>query len=127
MNNRVYDMAMDLLLEEPYAMQESYSNEQIAECVQKIVGRLNRCPGRYSQTVTADLGLLQIKVKNASSRNGGSFVSVSDETAATYVSKSLAEIIDVSVVCTEEEVKGLIEMLDEAFFALNDSRIYFIP
>lgn len=126
MNNRVYDMAMDLLLEEPYAMQESYSNEQIAECVQKIVGRLNRCPGRYSQTVTADLGLLQIKVKNASSRNGGSLVSVSDETA-TYVSKSLAEIIDVSVVCTEEEVKELIEMLDEAFFALNDSRTYFIP
>ena len=126
MNNRVYDMAMNLLQEEPYAMQESYSNEQIAECVQKIVGRLNRCPGRYSQTVTADLGMLQIKVKNASSRNGGSYLSMSDE-IVTSVSRSLAEIIDVSVVCTEEEVKGLIEMLDEAFFALNDRHTYFIP
>lgn len=119
MRNRVYDMAMELLQEEAYAMHESYSNEQIAECVQKIVGRLNRHGHKYSQTITSDLGLLQIKVKNASSRNGGSFVSVSDETA-TYVSKSLSEIIDVSVVCTEDEVKVLIEMMDEAFFALND-------
>lgn len=126
MGNRVYDMAMELLQEEAYAMHESYNNEQIAECVQKIVGRLNRHGHKYSQTITADLGLLQIKVKNASSRNGGSFVSMSDETA-TYVSKSLSEIIDVSVVCTEDEVKGLIEMMDEAFFALNDSRTYFIP
>lgn len=119
MGNRVYDMAMELLQEEAYAMHESYNNEQIAECVQKIVCRLNRHGHKYSQTITADLGLLQIKVKNASSRNGGSFVSVSDETA-TYVSKSLSEIIDISVVCTEDEVKGLIEMMDEAFFALND-------
>lgn len=119
MGNRVYDMAMELLQEESYAMHESYNNEQIAECVQKIVGRLNRRGHKYSQTITADLGLLQIKVKNASSRNGGSFVSVSDENA-TYVAKSLSEIIDVSVVCTEYEVKGLIEMMDEAFFALND-------
>lgn len=126
MGNRVYDMAMEILKEDSYAMHESYSNEQIAECVQKIVGRLNRQSGKYSQTITADLGLLQLKVKNASSRNGGSFVSVSDETA-TYVSKSLSEIIDVSVVCTEDEVKGLIEMIDEAFFALNDGRTYFIP
>lgn len=119
MKNRVYDMAMDLLQEEPYAMQESYSNEQIAECVQKIVSRLNRQGGKYSQTITADLGLLQIKVKNASSRNGGSYLSMSDE-IVTSVSRSLAEIIDVSVVCTEEEVKVLIEMLDEAFFSLHD-------
>lgn len=112
-------MAMELLQEEAYAMHESYNNEQIAECVQKIVGRLNRHGHKYSQTITADLGLLQIKVKNASSRNGGSFVSVSDETA-TYVARSLSEIIDVSVVCTEDEVKGLIEMMDEAFFALKD-------
>lgn len=126
MGNRVYEMAMEILKDDAYAMQESYSNEQIAECVQKIVGRLNRQRGKYSQTITADLGLLQLKVKNASSRNGGSFVSVSDETA-TYVSKSLSEIIDVSVVCTEDEVKGLIEMMDEAFFALNDRRTYFIP
>ena len=126
MGNRVYDMAMEILKEDSYAMHESYSNEQIAECVQKIVGRLNRQGGKYSQTITADLGLLQLKVKNASSRNGGSFVSVSDETA-TYVSKYLSEIIDVSVVCTEDEVKGLIEMMDEAFFALNDGCTYFIP
>lgn len=126
MGNRVYDMAMELLQEESYAMHESYSNEQIAECVQKIVGRLNRKGCRHSQTITADLGLLQIKVKNASSRNGGSFVSVSDE-QQTCVSKSLSEIIDVSVVCSEDEVKCLIEMMDEAFFALNDSRTYFIP
>lgn len=119
MGNRVYDMAMELLQEESYAMHESYNNDQIAECVQKIVGRLNRLGHKYSQTITADLGLLQIKVKNASSRNGGSFVSVSDETA-TYVSKSLSEIIDVSVVCSKDEVKGLIEMIDEAFFSLND-------
>ena len=126
MGNRVYDMAMELLQEESYAMHESYNNEQIAECVQKIVGRLNRQHGKYSQTITADLGLLQVKVKNAGSRNGGSFVSMSDENG-TYVSRSLAEIIDVSVVCTEDEVKGLIEMMDEAFFSLNDSRTYFIP
>ena len=108
MGNRVYDMAMELLQEEAYAMHESYKNEQIAECVQKIVGRLNRHGHKYSQTITADLGLLQIKVKNASSRNGGSFVSMSDENEnATYVSKSLSEIIDVSVVCTEDEVKCL--------------------
>lgn len=119
MKNRVYEMAMKILKEDAYAMHESYSNEQIAECVQKIVGRLNRHCHKYSQTITADLGLLQLKVKNAGSRNGGSFVSVSDETA-TYVARSLSEIIDVSVVCTEDEVKGLIEMMDEAFFALND-------
>lgn len=126
MGNRVYDMAIEILKEDSFAMHESYSNEQIAECVQKIVGRLNRHGHKYSQTITADLGLLQIKVKNASSRNGGSFVSISDENA-TYVSKSLSEIIDVSVVCSEDEVKTLIEMLDEAFFSLNDSRTYFIP
>lgn len=126
MGNRVYDMAMELLQEEPYAMQDSYSNEQIAECVQKIVGRLNRSGHKYSQTITADLGLLQLKVKNASSRNGGSFVSMSDDTV-TYVSKSLSEIVDVSVVCSSDEVKTLIEMMDEAFFALNDRRTYFIP
>lgn len=119
MKNRVYEMAMAILHEDAYAMHESYSNDQIAECVQKIVSRLNRQGGKYSQTITADLGLLQIKVKNACSRNGGSFVSMSDENA-TYVSRSLSEIIDVSVVCTEDEVKGLIEMMDEAFFALND-------
>lgn len=126
MGNRVYEMAMELLQEEPYAMQDSYSNEQIAECVQKIVGRLNRQGGKYSQTITADLGLLQLKVKNASSRNGGSFVSMSDDTV-TYVSKSLSEIVDVSVVCSSDEVKTLIEMMDEAFLALNDRRTYFIP
>lgn len=126
MKNRVYEMAIELLQEEAYAMQESYNNDQIAECVQKIVGRLNRHCHKYSQTITADLGLLQIKVKNAGSRNGGSFVSVSNETA-TYVSKSLSEIIDVSVVCSEDEVKGLIEMMDEAFFELRDSSTYFIP
>lgn len=119
MGNRVYDMAMELLQEEPYAMQDSYSNEQIAECVQKIVGRLNRSSHKYSQTVTADLGLLQLKVKNAGSRNGGSFVSMSDETITT-VSKSLSEIVDVSVVCSSDEVKGLIEMMDESFVALMD-------
>ncbi len=126
MGNRVYEMAMEILQEEPYAMQDSYSNEQIAECVQKIVGRLNRSGHKYSQTVTADLGLLQLKVKNASSRNGGSFLSMSDDTV-TYVSKSLSEIVDVSVVCSSDEVKTLIEMMDEAFFALNDRRTYFIP
>lgn len=126
MKNRVYEMAIELLQEEAYAMQESYNNDQIAECVQKIVGRLNRHGHKYSQTITADLGLLQIKVKNAGSRNGGSFVSVSNETA-TYVSKSLSEIIDVSVVCSEDEVKGLIEMMDEAFFELSESSTYFIP
>ena len=119
-------MAMEILKEDAYAMQESYSNEQIAECVQKIVGRLNRQRGKYSQTITADLGLLQLKVKNASSRNGGSYVSMSDETC-TCVAKSLSEIIDVSVVCSADEVKCLIEMMDEAFFALNDGRTYFIP
>lgn len=119
MGNRVYDMAMELLQEEPYAMQDSYSNEQIAECVQKIVGRLNRSGHKYSQTITADLGLLQLKVKNASSRNGGSFVSMSDD-VATGVSKSLSEIIDVSVVCTKEEVNGIVEMMDEVFVTLLD-------
>lgn len=126
MKNRVYDMAIEILQEDAYAMHESFSNDQIAECVQKIVSRLNRQGGKYSQTITADLGLLQIKVKNACSRNGGSFVSMSDENA-TCVSESLSEIIDISVACTEDEVKGLIEMMDEAFFALNDSRTYFIP
>lgn len=119
MGNRVYDMAMEILQEEAYAMQESYSNEQIAECVQKIVGRLNRQSGKYSQTITADLGLLQLKVKNASSRNGGSFLSMSDD-VATGVSKSLSEIIDVSVVCTKGEVKEIVEMMDEAFVTLLD-------
>ena len=119
MGNRVYDMAMEILQEEAYAMQESYSNEQIAECVQKIVGRLNRQSGKYSQTITADLGLLQLKVKNASSRKGGSFLSMSDD-VATGVSKSLSEIIDVSVVCTKGEVKEIVEMMDEAFVTLLD-------
>lgn len=126
MGNRVYDMAMELLQEESYAMHESYNNEQIAECVQKIVSRLNRQGGKYSQTITADLGLLQLKVKNSSSRNGGSFVSMSDDTG-TYVSRSLAEIIDVSVVCSQDEVKTLIEMMDEAFFSLNDRKVIFVP
>lgn len=119
MGNRVYDMAMEILKEDSYAMHESYSNEQIAECVQKIVCRLNRQSGKYSKTITADLGLLQLKVKNASSRNGGSFLSMSDD-VATGVSKSLSEIIDVSVVCTKEEVKGIVEMMDEAFVTLLD-------
>lgn len=122
MNNRVYDMAMDLLQEEPYAMQESYSNEQIAECVQHIVSTLNR----YGEISTTGLGQIYIKVKNADSKRGGSYLSMSDD-KITSVARSLSEIIDVSAVCTTEEVKGLIEMMDEAFFALNDSRTYFIP
>ncbi len=126
MGNRVYDMAMEILKEDSFAMHESYKNEQIAECVQKIVGRLNRSKGRYSQTVTADLGLLQLKVKNSSSRNGGSFVSISDDTG-TCVSRLLAEIIDVSVVCSQDEVETLIEMMDEAFFSLNDRKVIFVP
>lgn len=126
MGNRVFDMAMEVLQEEAYAMHESYNNEQIAECVQKIIGRLNRKGCIYSQTVTADLGLLQLKVKNSSSRNGGSFVSISDE-ICTCVSKSLAEIVDVSVECSKDEVKNLIEMMDEAFFSLNDGKVVFVP
>lgn len=126
MENRVYKMAMELLQEEAYAMHESFNNEQIAECVQKIVSRLNRSKTKFQQTVVAGLGMLQIKVRNSNSRNGGSFVSISNE-MCTCVATSLAEILDVSVVCSVDEVKCLIEMMDEAFFSLNDSRTYFIP
>ena len=126
MGNRVYEMAMELLQEDAYAMHESFNNHQIAECVQKIVSRLNRSKTKFQQTVVADLGMLQIKVRNSNSRNGGSFVSISNE-MCTCVATSLAEILDVSVVCSVEEVKCLIEMIDEAFFSLNDSRTYFIP
>lgn len=111
--NHVYRMAISYLEDNNLDMQEEFTDDQIATCVRNIVSRLNREGGVRQQTVRADLGNLQVKVKNCSS---GSFISVSTATC-TGVSKNLVEIFRTDKVANSDEVGVCLDMLNEAWYA----------
>ena len=114
--NHVYRMAISYLEDNNLDMQEEFTNDQIATCVRNIVSRLNRQGGMRQQTIRADLGNLQVKVKNCSS---GSFISVSTSTS-TGVSRNMVEIFKVDKVADFDEVGVCIDMLNEAWYAAEN-------
>ena len=109
-------MAISYLEDNNLDMQEEFTNDQIATCVRNIVSRLNRQGGVRQQTVRADLGNLQVKVKNCSS---GSYISVSTATS-TGVSRNMVEIFRVDKVANSDEVGICIDMLNEAWYAAEN-------
>lgn len=117
MENRVYEMTLELLEEEVYAFQDYFSNDFIAEKVQEIVRKLNTSRGVFQQTVRARMGGMELKIKNADPARGGSFVSMSND-LGTCVAKSLAAITDISIPCQHEDISTLLSMIDEAFVGL---------
>lgn len=116
MKNRVYDMALEVLDEDIYDIQEYFSNDYLAAMIQNIIVKMNLL-GMHRRAVSVKIGALQVNVMNAGKDSGGSFVSVSDD-IATSVSRSLVEITDISRPCNKDEVRTLIEMVNEAWFRL---------
>lgn len=115
--NEIYKMAIEVLEEDWYDMQDDFSNEEIATCVQKIVAGINNAC-THIQRVDQRLGAFQIRVCNARANSGGSWISMSS-TDKTVVSRSLAHIIDIDKPCCDiDDIKTLIEMLNEAWFAI---------
>lgn len=110
MEDKVYKMAMELLSNEAYDMQEAFSNNEIAETVMNIVERLNE---NRNDDIEVDLKGNQIKVRNV---QHWSFVSFSTD-ECTGLSESVAEIVDLSKPIDNEEVTKIIEMMNEAWYA----------
>ena len=109
MENRVYNMAIEELNNNAYDMQEDYSNEDIAAVVKDIVKKLNTS---NSKCVEVELSGNPIKVRN---NEHWSFVSFSVG-ESTGLSQSIAEITDLSRPINQDEVKNLIEMINEAYY-----------
>ena len=107
--NRVYQMAIEVLNNEAYDMQEDYTNDEIAEAVKDIVSKLNRAK---TDSVEIEMSGNMIKVHNGLH---WSFVSFSTG-EFTGLSESIAEITDLSRPINDDEVKGLIEMMNEAYY-----------
>lgn len=112
---KIRQIALRILNEEVYALQDNYSDEQIADLVTSIVSHFKfhsttPCIGTFAD------GDLLIKVKNGLT---GSSVSVSNNDS-TGVSNSLAYIIQLREDENEEEVKEIIDMLDEAYCVMLD-------
>lgn len=116
--NRVYKMAIEVLEGDCYDMQDDFSNEEIAACVQKIVAAINKAC-THIQRVDQRLGIFQVRVCNASVEAGGSWISMSNA-SKIVVSKSLAHIVDITKPCDVDEVKTLIDMLNEAWFGFSN-------
>lgn len=106
--NRVYAMAVELLNNEAYDIQEDYSNEEIAEVTKDIIAKLNT----GSDVVQAELYGNLIKVRNG---KHGSFVSFSTG-EYTGLSESKASIRDLTKYADADEIKNLIEMINEAYY-----------
>ncbi len=107
--NRVYQMAIEELENNAYDMQEDYQNDQIATVIKDIVKELNLAKGN---DVNIDFFGSRIKVRNS---QYWSFVSFSVG-EYTGLSESIAEITDISRPIEQDEVKTLIEMLNEAWY-----------
>ena len=108
-DNRVYKMAIEELENNAYDMQEEFQNDEIAGVIKEIVKRLNHSEG---DDVEVDFNGNKIKVRNS---QHWSFVSFSAE-YETGLSQSIAEITDISRPIEQDEVKTLIEMLNEAWY-----------
>lgn len=112
---RIRQIALRILSEDSYALQDNYSDEQIADLVTSIVSHFKFHSTTPCIRTFAD-GELLIKVKNELT---GSSVSVSNNDS-TGVSNSLAYIIQLREDESEDEVKEIIEMLDEAYCLMLD-------
>lgn len=112
---RIRQIALRILSEDSYALQDNYSDEQIADLVTSIVSHFKFHSTTPCIRTFAD-GELLIKVKNELT---GSSVSVSNNDS-TGVSNSLAYIIQLREDESEDEVKEIIEMLDEAYRLMLD-------
>ena len=111
---RIRQIALRFLSEDSYALQDDYSDEQIADLVTSVV--LHFKIHSTSCVRTMGDGELLIKVNNAFD---GSSVSIS-KCEKTVVARSLAYIIQLQEEVNEDEIKELLGMLDEAYFSLMD-------
>lgn len=116
---RVYQIALEHAQNECLDMQDEkngFTNEQIAELTQQLVRKLYRVKTTMPVTVELKYGDYSIKARSA---RQGSFISVSDGNA-TGVSHSLAQITLPIRLITEDEVKEIISMINEAWYHLNN-------
>ena len=112
---RIRQIALQVLNDDVYALQDTYSNEQLADLVTSIIVHF-----KFHSTmpcIRTFEGELLIKVKNTLT---GSEVSVSNSENGTGVSRSLAYVVELQSEEKEEEVKEMIEMLDEAYCLMLD-------
>lgn len=109
---RIRQIALRVLSEDSYALQDNYSDESIADLVTGIVTHFNF----HSTTpcIRTFEGELLIKVRNSYT---GSSVSISND-EGTGVSRSLTYIISPYKEKNEDAVKEVVDMLDEAYCAL---------
>ena len=114
--NDVYEMAYEHCLNECLDMQDEFKNEQIAQLVQLIVSKLYSSTSKHQQAIEVEYGEYIIKVRNA---RQNSFVSVSTNDC-TGVSHSLANITITTRPITQDEVKELVSMINEAWYHANN-------
>ena len=114
--NKVYEMAYEHCINECYDMQDEFKNEQIAELVQLIVSKLQNNSNKHAQAVEVEYGEYIIKVRNA---RQNSFVSVSTHDC-TGVAHSLANITMTTRPITQDEVKELVCMINEAWYHVKN-------
>lgn len=117
--DKVYQIAYEYAQNECLDMQdekEGFTNEQIAEMVQSIVAKLYGCTCKTHQAVEVEYGHYTIKVRNA---RQNSYVSVSTSDC-TGVAHSLAYITMTTRPITQDEVKELVDMINEAWYHVNN-------
>ena len=114
-NDKVYQFALQHAQNECLDMQDEFSNEQIAEMTQQLVAKLYRVKTPMPVTVTLEYGKYTIKARSA---RQGSFISVSDSDT-TGVARSLAQITLATRPITEDEVKDIISMINEAWYHIG--------
>ena len=117
--DKVYQIAYEYAQNECLDMQDEklgFANEQIAELVQTLVSKLYACNCKAQQAVEVEYGQYTIKVRNA---RQNSFVSVSTGDC-TGVAHSLAYITMTTRPITQDEVKELVDMINEAWYHVNN-------
>lgn len=116
--DKVYQTAYEYAQNECLDMQDEkqgFTNEQIAELVQELVSKLYACSCKVQQAIAVEYGNYTIKVRNAQQN---SFVSVSTGDC-TGVAHSLAYITMTTRPITQDEVKELVNMINEAWYHVN--------
>lgn len=107
-------MAVENLENESYDLQDSFKNEAIALAVADLEAKLHS----NANNATVQMGDFIIKAR---STRTASFVSVSHEDCGTGVSRSLASLVDGKRPATDDEIKNLVEMVNEAWYhCVND-------
>lgn len=115
-NEKIYQLALEHAQNECLDMQDEFTNEQIAEMTQQLVDKLYRVKTTMQVTVSLEYGKYSIKARSA---RQNSFISVSDSDA-TGVAHSLAPIVVPTRPITEDEVKDIISMINEAWYHVNN-------